>query len=133
MGWLVRRREIARAYDAVLLDTDCGLPTPVAHSVPAYHLYVLRMNDRAGFRNHLTECGIQTGVHYPVPASRIKTGVTAISGGVLESLPDLIRGAENAVLSLALVGVQIVFVTLLALLLNRIGLRRLARTGKAQG
>ncbi|MCK4850856.1 MAG: M48 family metalloprotease, partial [Phycisphaerae bacterium] len=51
----------------------------------------------------------------------------------LRQLEPLIPAAQNAALGLALVGVQIVFVALLALLLNRIGLRRLARPGKEQG
>ncbi len=51
----------------------------------------------------------------------------------LRELEPLIPVAQHPGLGLALVAMQIVFVTLLALLLNRIGLRRLARTGKAQG
>ncbi len=51
----------------------------------------------------------------------------------LREIKPLIPNAENPLLSLALVAVQILFVTLLAFLLNRVGLIRLARPHKEQG
>jgi dTDP-4-amino-4,6-dideoxygalactose transaminase len=32
-----------------------------------YHLYVIRVRDRDYLQEYLTECGIGTGMHYPVP------------------------------------------------------------------
>jgi dTDP-4-amino-4,6-dideoxygalactose transaminase len=32
-----------------------------------YHLYVIRIADRAGMVSHLHEAGIGTGIHYPIP------------------------------------------------------------------
>jgi dTDP-4-amino-4,6-dideoxygalactose transaminase len=32
-----------------------------------YHVYVVRLADRDAWRARLTEAGVQTGVHYPIP------------------------------------------------------------------
>ena len=32
-----------------------------------YHVYVVRSSDRDGLRARLTDAGVQTGVHYPIP------------------------------------------------------------------
>jgi dTDP-4-amino-4,6-dideoxygalactose transaminase len=32
-----------------------------------YHVYVVRSHDRDGLRARLTDAGVQTGVHYPIP------------------------------------------------------------------
>jgi dTDP-4-amino-4,6-dideoxygalactose transaminase len=32
-----------------------------------YHLYVVRVQDRAGLQKHLAAARIDTGIHYPVP------------------------------------------------------------------
>jgi dTDP-4-amino-4,6-dideoxygalactose transaminase len=32
-----------------------------------YHVYVVRVPDRDAWRSRLTEAGVQTGVHYPIP------------------------------------------------------------------
>ena len=32
-----------------------------------YHLYVVRSHDREGLMRHLSDAGIGTGIHYPVP------------------------------------------------------------------
>lgn len=64
-GWLARRREIARAYDSGLDPGIFRRPEPIAEADPAYHLYVVRVEDRDGFRAWMDERGIDTGVHYP--------------------------------------------------------------------
>jgi dTDP-4-amino-4,6-dideoxygalactose transaminase len=65
-----RRRALAARYDRAL----AGLPlvTPVARvgARHVYHLYVVRTARRAALAAHLHERGIQTGIHYPVPAHR---------------------------------------------------------------
>lgn len=61
-----RRREIAARYDAALDRFD-----PVALNpgrVP--HLYVARVENRAGLRAHLDAAGIGTGIHYGLPLNR---------------------------------------------------------------
>jgi dTDP-4-amino-4,6-dideoxygalactose transaminase len=43
------------------------LPVEAPGCESVYHLYVVRSEGRDALRSHLTERGIQTGLHYPVP------------------------------------------------------------------
>jgi dTDP-4-amino-4,6-dideoxygalactose transaminase len=64
------RRMLAARYDAALAGLPLALPAvrPAARHV--YHLYVVRTERRKALAAFLKERGIQTGVHYPVPAHR---------------------------------------------------------------
>ena len=42
------------------------LPYEPDGSRSVYHLYVLRVGDRAQFQKRLDEAGIGTGIHYPI-------------------------------------------------------------------
>jgi dTDP-4-amino-4,6-dideoxygalactose transaminase len=59
-----RRREIARAYDAVL---GSRAPRQRKGSEHVYHLYVVRVTDRDQVQARLRGRGVGSGVHYPVP------------------------------------------------------------------
>ncbi|HEY8785698.1 MAG TPA: DegT/DnrJ/EryC1/StrS family aminotransferase [Candidatus Limnocylindria bacterium] len=67
--WNERRRTIARLYDGLLQGSDVILPEIPAGGRHVFHLYVVRVPSerRDAFREHLTQRGIGTGVHYPVP------------------------------------------------------------------
>lgn len=43
------------------------LPEVISDADPVWHLFVVRHADRATLINYLTECGIGTMIHYPVP------------------------------------------------------------------
>jgi dTDP-4-amino-4,6-dideoxygalactose transaminase len=62
-----RRLEIANRYDAAFAAVPLRLLAVRAGSTPARHLYPVRLDDRDGFRKHLSEKGVETAVHYPVP------------------------------------------------------------------
>jgi dTDP-4-amino-4,6-dideoxygalactose transaminase len=66
-GWNLARRAHADAYGARL---GARVKTPVA--APGvehiYHLYVIETPDRDALAQRLRARGIQTGIHYPVPA-----------------------------------------------------------------
>jgi dTDP-4-amino-4,6-dideoxygalactose transaminase len=66
--WTDARRTHAAQYDALLADS--GLKTPVAmpYGHHVYHVYVLRVPQREALQQKLNEQGIQTGIHYPIPA-----------------------------------------------------------------
>lgn len=64
--WNARRREIARIYDESLTNAIVK-PTEKAFSFHIYHLYVIRCQKREDLQKFLTENGVQTLVHYPVP------------------------------------------------------------------
>jgi dTDP-4-amino-4,6-dideoxygalactose transaminase len=64
-GWNKRRAEIAARYTEGLKDV---VHTPAAVNHHVYHLYVIQSGDRDGMQQYLTEKGIGTLIHYPVPA-----------------------------------------------------------------
>jgi len=65
-----RRRSLARRYADGLADLPVVLPAERERARHVYHLYVVRTPRRAELAAFLKERGIQTGIHYPVPAHR---------------------------------------------------------------
>src|SRR6185295_13232959 len=66
--WNGRRRDIAHRYNALFAGSTEGLTLPhePEGSRSVYHLYVLRVDDRAQFQKRLDQVGIGTGIHYPI-------------------------------------------------------------------
>ena len=65
--WTTARRTIAGRYNQLLADSGVKLPFEMPWARHVYHVYTLRTDDRQSLRQALTEAGIETGVHYPVP------------------------------------------------------------------
>jgi dTDP-4-amino-4,6-dideoxygalactose transaminase len=65
-----RRRALAARYRAALAGLPLALPQERAHAHHVYHLFVVRTDRRSALAAWLKECGIQTGIHYPVPSHR---------------------------------------------------------------
>lgn len=65
--WNERRRTIADRYARELVDLPLRLPAVDGRGRHVWHLYVVRTQDRDALQHHLTECGVQTLVHYPIP------------------------------------------------------------------
>lgn len=66
--WTEARRAIARQYDASLADCGADLPIEMPWARHVYHLYTLKCEDRDGLQSALKAEGIQTAVHYALPA-----------------------------------------------------------------
>jgi dTDP-4-amino-4,6-dideoxygalactose transaminase len=66
-AWTEARRARAAEYTRLLAGTAVITPRERDGSRHVYHIYVVRLKDRDVWRARLTEAGIQTGVHYPVP------------------------------------------------------------------
>ncbi len=64
--WLERRQNLARAYNAGL-PPSVVKPREMPWAKHAYHLYVVRTEERAQLREWLETKGIGTGIHYPIP------------------------------------------------------------------
>jgi dTDP-4-amino-4,6-dideoxygalactose transaminase len=62
-----RRLEIANRYDAAFAELPLRRLATRTGSVPARHLYPVRTERRDALREHLSACGVETAVHYPVP------------------------------------------------------------------
>ncbi|MGJ4939537.1 DegT/DnrJ/EryC1/StrS family aminotransferase [Bradyrhizobium sp. HKCCYLS1011] len=64
--WNGRRREIAERYDQAFNQTPHIRPIrPRLDTLPAYHQYVIALDDRDGLRNYLAQRGIASAIHYP--------------------------------------------------------------------
>lgn len=62
-----RRREIAALYDQAFADVNLGLPEVLPETKPVWHLYVVRSLKRDELQRTLTEKGVGTVIHYPIP------------------------------------------------------------------
>ena len=66
-AWTDRRRAIAAAYAEGLRESGLILPHVPEWADPAWHLYVVRTTARDALQKQLTEAGIGTLIHYPIP------------------------------------------------------------------
>jgi dTDP-4-amino-4,6-dideoxygalactose transaminase len=66
-AWTEARRRNAAEYGRQLAETAALLPRERPDARHVYHLYVVRLAQRDGWRERLTAAGVQTGVHYPIP------------------------------------------------------------------
>lgn len=65
-GWNTRRRAIATRYTQGIHHPGVVTP-PLCGADYVAHLYVVRSTDREGLKQHLSETGIPSDVHYPIP------------------------------------------------------------------
>ena len=66
--WNARRREIASKYtEALSRLPSLTVPTVPEWAEPVWHLYVVKVKDRDDLRTRLSNAGIGTEVHYPIP------------------------------------------------------------------
>lgn len=61
------RRHIAGTYMRSIRNEKIILPGAANPESHVWHLFVVRVEDREGFRKHLNEKGVGTVIHYPVP------------------------------------------------------------------
>jgi dTDP-4-amino-4,6-dideoxygalactose transaminase len=67
--WTEKRRVAASRYLELLAlaGDQIKLPNEPAWAMAVYHLFVVRVQDRAELMTHLSSDGIGTGIHYPIP------------------------------------------------------------------
>ncbi len=107
-SWNAARRTHADHYAQLLADSGVVVPQEMAYARSVWHLYVVRVNDRAGLQAYLGERGIATGIHYPTPIhlqpayadlgySRGRFPVSESYGDAIVSLPMYAELPEDAV------------------------------------
>ena len=69
-SWNIRRAAVAARYTAALTGSEMVLPTVPDWADPVWHLYVVRHPQRNRLQQALTEAGVSTLIHYPVPPHR---------------------------------------------------------------
>lgn len=65
--WNARRGAIARLYQDGLVSTGLTLPHVPEWADPVWHLYVVQHRERDAFQSLLTQAGVATMIHYPIP------------------------------------------------------------------
>ena len=69
--WTTQRQQLAAWYDAALAGiAGLRLPHLAPGATHVYHLYVVHTPVRAALQQHLSQHGIGTLIHYPVPPHR---------------------------------------------------------------
>ena len=63
-----RRREIAKRYISEIKTPNIILPeNPESEAEHVWHVFIIRSSEREKLQNYLTENGVQTLIHYPIP------------------------------------------------------------------
>jgi len=62
-----RRRDIARLYREGIRNPAIQMPQCANEEQHVWHLFVVRCGQRAALQQLLSDCGVQTLIHYPVP------------------------------------------------------------------
>jgi dTDP-4-amino-4,6-dideoxygalactose transaminase len=67
--WTTQRQQIAAWYIDALADfnSDIVLPVTAQKVSHVYHLFVIRTSRRNELQNYLTDNGVGTLIHYPIP------------------------------------------------------------------
>jgi dTDP-4-amino-4,6-dideoxygalactose transaminase len=95
--WTEARRSHAAQYDQLLANSGVSTPTVMPYSHHVYHIYAVRTKQREILQQKLSEQGIQTGIHYPIPV-HMQTGYADL-GYKLGDFPNS-ELVANEVLSL---------------------------------
>ncbi len=67
----IRQRQlVAAAYARQLPEVGIEPPFVEAHNISVYAQYTIRVEDRDALRERLSEAGVPTAVHYPLPLNR---------------------------------------------------------------
>jgi dTDP-4-amino-4,6-dideoxygalactose transaminase len=61
------RRSHAQRYSELLAGSKCVTPATFVDSESVWHCYVIEVNNRDQVRAKLSEAGIDSAIHYPVP------------------------------------------------------------------
>jgi dTDP-4-amino-4,6-dideoxygalactose transaminase len=96
-AWNARRVAVADIYLQGLEGSGLMLPYVPEWALPAWHLFVVRHPQRDALQQRLSDAGVGTLIHYPIPPHR--QGAYADAGFAAEAFPVASRMADE-VLSL---------------------------------
>lgn len=85
-----RRQAIAQTYRTQITHPSIQHPSDMDWSIHTYHLYVIQSAHRNALREHLSQCGIGTGIHYPTPIHKQPAYVSSQMLPVTEKLANQI-------------------------------------------
>ncbi len=84
--WNERRKLVAAAFLAKIGSPVVTLPSVISHSDPVWHLFVLRVADRASTQQFMQNAGITTMIHYPIAPHQQKAYDLKIKLPIAEQL-----------------------------------------------
>lgn len=61
------RRELAKIYLITIDNPLIRLPQSPVNGKSCWHLFVIRVKERARFMEYMKNCGVATAIHYPIP------------------------------------------------------------------
>lgn len=85
-----RRREIAKRYLNEISNLKIALPKVKNMENHVFHLFVIRTTNRNDLQQYLTENGIETLIHYPIPPHKQKAmkAYNSLSFPITEKIHD---------------------------------------------
>ena len=95
--WNALRQQHAVRYDELLRDVPLVRPELVTSGSHVYHQYVVRSSERDALAARLSDVGVSTGIHYPIP---VHLQPACASLGYLEGDLPHTEAAAREVLSL---------------------------------
>jgi dTDP-3-amino-3,4,6-trideoxy-alpha-D-glucose transaminase len=82
--WNERRRALAAGYLERLAGIEgLVLPAPAEWAEPVWHLFVVRHPRRDALQERLSEAGVETIIHYPIPPHLTGAYAASFEGGRL--------------------------------------------------
>ena len=78
--WNERRRQLATLYSELLRNAAVATPVELPNVKHVYHLYVIRSKDRDALQRRLSQQGVQSQIHYPIPVHRQEAYAQIASG-----------------------------------------------------
>jgi dTDP-4-amino-4,6-dideoxygalactose transaminase len=95
--WNLRRGRIASTYLETMDASSLTLPFVPDYAEPVWHLFVVRNAEREALQQHLSEVGIGTMIHYPIPPHlqeayadfRIQAGALPIAEAIANEVLSL--------------------------------------------
>jgi dTDP-4-amino-4,6-dideoxygalactose transaminase len=96
-GWTEARRTLAKRYDEALAPAGVAVPAAVGDRRHVFHVYAIRTPVRADLQAFLTERGVGTNIHYPIPV-HLQLAFAELGHGIGDF--PLAEAAADEVLSL---------------------------------
>jgi dTDP-4-amino-4,6-dideoxygalactose transaminase len=79
-SWNAARNRVANEFDSRIRNSKVSLPRTAKYcAYHTYHIYAVLVDDRDGFMKHLSNYGVPTLIHYPVPIEKTKAFCSSVN------------------------------------------------------
>ncbi len=106
-----RRREIAQRYRSEIKNSSVRLPVVHAgEDSHVWHLFVVRVTNRAAFQQRLLLSGVHTSIHYPIPPHHQEAYLRELGHNKLPLTETLHREVVSLPISSVMTDEQVTYV-----------------------